>query len=60
MRLACKSKKQLNNMSQFVIEGEGEGVILRKPKSVYESGRSDSLLKLKVLLIIIMMIVIND
>ena len=31
-----------------VVEDGGEGVILRKPNSLYEFGRSSSLLKLKV------------
>ena len=34
-----------------VIQSGGEGVILRQPKSIYESGRSDKLLKLKVVLL---------
>jgi hypothetical protein len=31
-----------------IIEAGGEGVILRKIASLYESGRSDSLIKIKV------------
>ena len=33
---------------QIVLEEGGEGLVLRKPKSIYEQGRSASLLKLKV------------
>ena len=35
-------------MVQVVIEGGGEGLVLRKPKSLYENGRSPFLLKIKV------------
>lgn len=47
----CTTRKQLNNEIKEIIEKGGEGVILRKPKTVYERGKSHSLLKLKVLLL---------
>eukprot|EP00026_Physarum_polycephalum_P002833 Phypoly_transcript_02842.p1 GENE.Phypoly_transcript_02842~~Phypoly_transcript_02842.p1 ORF type:complete len:838 (+),score=97.84 Phypoly_transcript_02842:84-2597(+) len=46
-RQKCKNKHHLSALRTHVINDGGEGVILRKPQSVYESGRSDSLLKLK-------------
>lgn len=36
-----------------VIDDEGEGVILRKPASLYEHGRNESLLKLKVIVLVV-------
>lgn len=33
---------------QRILSNEGEGILLRKPRSLYESGRSLNLLKLKV------------
>lgn len=47
-RVKCEDPVILENLSRHVIKDEGEGMILRKPKSVYENGRSTSLLKLKV------------
>jgi ATP-dependent DNA ligase len=35
---------------QHIVEGGGEGVILRKPNSIYLPGRSTSLFKFKVIL----------
>jgi ATP-dependent DNA ligase len=35
-------------MVQVVVESGGEGVVLRKPKSLYDKGRSPYLLKIKV------------
>jgi ATP-dependent DNA ligase len=46
--MMCQSNKQLDVNIGFVLEGGGEGVILRKPGSLYENGRSSSLIKLKV------------
>ena len=50
--LLCE-KSHLNKVVQLVIEDGGEGVILRKIGSLYEQGRSQSLLKFKVHLILI-------
>lgn len=50
-RLSCTSRKQFIKSLRSVINEGGEGVILRKPHSLYEHGRSTSLLKFKVLLI---------
>eukprot|EP00026_Physarum_polycephalum_P003261 Phypoly_transcript_03271.p1 GENE.Phypoly_transcript_03271~~Phypoly_transcript_03271.p1 ORF type:complete len:688 (+),score=73.27 Phypoly_transcript_03271:396-2459(+) len=46
-RLLCASKTHLSRMLQHSIDEGGEGVILRKPGSVYAHGRSLNLLKLK-------------
>ena len=46
--MLCRDPVLLEAMSRLIIEDEGEGVILRKPGSKYDSGRSPSLLKLKV------------
>jgi DNA ligase 1 len=43
-----KSKEHLNNMFSNVIKGGGEGIMLRKPQSIYEGKRSSTLLKMKV------------
>lgn len=47
-RLMCGSQKELIKMGKSIMEDEGEGVILRFPKSLYESGRSSNLVKWKV------------
>lgn len=46
--MKCTSRPQLSQMLQAIIDYSGEGVMLRKPFSVYEHGRSNLLLKLKV------------
>lgn len=38
-------------MIEGILNHGGEGVVLRKPHSLYESGRSSELLKIKVLTI---------
>lgn len=43
-----KSDKHLIFIKESIIEHGGEGVILRKVNSLYESGKSSELLKLKV------------
>jgi hypothetical protein len=50
-RFLCVTPLLLTNSLQQVVEGGGEGVILRKPLSLYLSGRSASLLKVKVSLV---------
>lgn len=47
-RQLCVTKEQLSAAAQLIIDDEGEGVILQKPDSTYQRGRSASLLKLKV------------
>lgn len=47
--MKAKSKLQVTDFMQNIIDDEGEGVILRKPSSLYDSGRTESLLKLKVI-----------
>jgi len=47
-RLRCESLQEMNKFLSLIIKDEGEGIVLRKPKSVYEQGRSPSLLKIKV------------
>ena len=46
--LLCANKKKLIQITAFVMDHGGEGSVIRKPRSVYENGRSDSLLKFKV------------
>jgi ATP-dependent DNA ligase len=48
-RVFSNNWPQIKNLSQKIINHGGEGVILRKLLSLYEKGRSLSLLKLKVL-----------
>lgn len=43
----CKSKAQLLKKLDEVLEAGGEGLMLRKPGSMYERRRSDTLLKVK-------------
>ena len=47
-RLMCNQRKVLRKLIQHIISDGGEGVILRRPRSIYLHGRSDSLIKLKV------------
>jgi DNA ligase-1 len=44
----CKGKEHLKEYFEKIIKKGGEGVMLRKPKSLYEGGRSESLCKYKV------------
>ena len=44
----CEVKEHLWSTLDQIIKKGGEGVMLRKPGSLYESGRSNSLLKVKV------------
>lgn len=46
--MLCKDNITTKNLMKEVIENEGEGLILRKVRSIYENGRSSSLVKLKV------------
>jgi DNA ligase-1 len=46
--LVCEGSQHLNAFFTNVLQKGGEGVILRNPKSLYETGRSDSFYKLKV------------
>lgn len=46
--MRAKSKLHVTGIMQDIIDNEGEGVILRRPNSLYDSGRTESLLKLKV------------
>ena len=47
-RFLCSSAHILADCLQTILDGGGEGVVLRKPHSLYHFGRSSSLLKLKV------------
>lgn len=47
-RLLCETGPQIQQMNELIIDKEGEGLILRKCGSLYEPGKSYSLLKLKV------------
>eukprot|EP00026_Physarum_polycephalum_P001074 Phypoly_transcript_01075.p1 GENE.Phypoly_transcript_01075~~Phypoly_transcript_01075.p1 ORF type:complete len:1059 (+),score=134.10 Phypoly_transcript_01075:98-3274(+) len=46
-RVLCAHGLQLAQILKDVLDGGGEGVIMRKPKSFYEHGRSANLVKLK-------------
>lgn len=50
LRVLCTSKKYLTVATNCVVKDGGEGVILRKPFSQYEKGRSTNLFKFKVCL----------
>lgn len=47
-RISCESSGNLKLFVENIIEDGGEGVILRKHSSLYEPGRSQNLIKLKV------------
>lgn len=53
MRVLCTNSKICEKFMESIIEDDGEGIILRKPNSIYEHGRSNNLFKLKVINIII-------
>ena len=44
----CLGSKHLSGMMKEILENGGEGIILRKVKSLYEHGRTPNLIKLKV------------
>eukprot|EP00026_Physarum_polycephalum_P001467 Phypoly_transcript_01469.p1 GENE.Phypoly_transcript_01469~~Phypoly_transcript_01469.p1 ORF type:complete len:1107 (+),score=182.36 Phypoly_transcript_01469:326-3322(+) len=46
-RCLCKNKAHMRDAVKGVIENGGEGIIMRKVKSMYERGRTSSLLKIK-------------
>jgi ATP-dependent DNA ligase len=48
MRVMCKNSTHLENAAQIVITDGGEGLILQRIGSLYERGRTSSLMKLKV------------
>jgi ATP-dependent DNA ligase len=50
-RVLCRGESHLNEIVSTITENGGEGVILRKLQSLYESGRSAQLLKVKVSLL---------
>eukprot|EP00026_Physarum_polycephalum_P001081 Phypoly_transcript_01082.p1 GENE.Phypoly_transcript_01082~~Phypoly_transcript_01082.p1 ORF type:complete len:1032 (+),score=114.94 Phypoly_transcript_01082:178-3273(+) len=47
MRLLCTTTRTLNELLETVIGNNGEGIILRMPKSIYEHGRSSLIWKVK-------------
>eukprot|EP00026_Physarum_polycephalum_P001966 Phypoly_transcript_01970.p1 GENE.Phypoly_transcript_01970~~Phypoly_transcript_01970.p1 ORF type:complete len:954 (+),score=99.16 Phypoly_transcript_01970:90-2951(+) len=47
MRVKCLGKRQMITALKRILRDGGEGLILRKPKSVYEHGRSKNLIKMK-------------
>lgn len=47
LRVGCKDKSHVKKFVSAVLRDGGEGVILRKPKSHYEHGRSANLVKIK-------------
>eukprot|EP00026_Physarum_polycephalum_P003873 Phypoly_transcript_03889.p1 GENE.Phypoly_transcript_03889~~Phypoly_transcript_03889.p1 ORF type:complete len:768 (+),score=139.06 Phypoly_transcript_03889:1-2304(+) len=46
-RMLCETKKQLTNLVNFIINDGGEGVMMRHPKSFFDQGRSNLLVKIK-------------
>jgi ATP-dependent DNA ligase len=48
VRMRCTSVQELQFLTRAIINEKGEGLILRKPLSRYEPGRSRSLWKIKV------------
>jgi ATP-dependent DNA ligase len=46
--MKCLSTAQLHRTLNLIIDEGGEGVMVRMPTSVYEPGRSMSLIKFKV------------
>jgi ATP-dependent DNA ligase len=46
--MLCETKKQVANLVHEIINDGGEGVILRYPKSIFDQGRSNLLVKIKV------------
>eukprot|EP00026_Physarum_polycephalum_P001070 Phypoly_transcript_01071.p1 GENE.Phypoly_transcript_01071~~Phypoly_transcript_01071.p1 ORF type:complete len:1197 (-),score=193.28 Phypoly_transcript_01071:69-3659(-) len=46
-RMLCTQKRELSQAMKSIIRDGGEGVILQKPGSLYTSGRSGDLMKLK-------------
>eukprot|EP00026_Physarum_polycephalum_P002043 Phypoly_transcript_02047.p1 GENE.Phypoly_transcript_02047~~Phypoly_transcript_02047.p1 ORF type:complete len:791 (+),score=118.55 Phypoly_transcript_02047:121-2493(+) len=46
-RVRCITKRQLIKSADMIIKDGGEGVIVRRPKSLYEPGRSNCLWKIK-------------
>lgn len=53
-RQLCTGSKHLKEANKTIIERDGEGIILRQVGSVYERERSNSLVKVKVLIIILL------
>ena len=50
--MLCSTQQQLDVLIHHIVAHKGEGVILQLSGSRYEGGRSSSLIKLKVLLIL--------
>ena len=44
----CQNARHLRVITQTILEGGGDGVVLRKPKSIYEHGRTENIVKIKV------------
>lgn len=49
MRMLCKGKGHLESSLQNILNSGGEGVVLQKKASLYKPGRSETVIKLKVL-----------
>ena len=47
-QLICRDAKFSQKIFEEIQKFDGEGVILRKPRSLYTRGRSEDLLKIKV------------
>eukprot|EP00026_Physarum_polycephalum_P001348 Phypoly_transcript_01349.p1 GENE.Phypoly_transcript_01349~~Phypoly_transcript_01349.p1 ORF type:complete len:1107 (+),score=164.22 Phypoly_transcript_01349:191-3322(+) len=46
-RMRCDSKMMMDDLVHQVVSEGGEGLVARKPKSIYEHGRSQQLFKIK-------------
>src|SRR5690242_11191863 len=46
--IRCQHIEHLQEFTRNIIDSGGEGVILRKPHTLYKGGRSDTFLKFKV------------
>jgi ATP-dependent DNA ligase len=46
--MQCTGKVHLETTLQWILAGDGEGIVIRNPTSVYQHGRSDKLFKIKV------------
>lgn len=46
-QIPIKSKQQLNNFLNKIVKKKGEGIVVRNPKTLYQTGRLSSALKVK-------------
>jgi ATP-dependent DNA ligase len=46
--MLCVDKRHMKEMTFAVLQDGGEGLVARKPNTVYQSGRTEDVLKFKV------------